>query len=399
MTASLQELKLVTQADVYCNENLAGHLTRQPDGSVAFKYDEKYRADGGSAIATSLPVIDELYVGPGGALPSFFSGLLPEGHRLTVLKDATKTSLSDELTLLMAVGSDTPGNVRVIPAGSKLEATPVVAEFSRTSELDFSVLSRTLDRHAIPGVQDKISATMLTTPVEFKNSAYLLKLDPRDHPHLVVNEAQHLKAATALKLPVANSKLVTDSKGIPGLLVERFDRQPAAGPDEQVIRLPLEDAMQVLNLPPASKYAVTTEQVIQALAAQCQAPVLAKRNLYIQFVFAWLTGNGDLHGKNISILANGQGRFSIAPIYDIPCTLLYGDDTMALSVAGKAKNLKAKHWAELAGELGLAKRAAQSANQLALKAAMSVKLEELPFEGSPLRGTERELRFRRMELE
>ncbi len=72
---------------------------------------------------------------------------------------------------------------------------------------------------------------------------------------------------------------------------------------------------------------------------------------------------------------------------------------MALTVAGKAKNLKAKHWAELAGELGLAKRAAQSANQLALKAAMSVKLEELPFEGSPLRGTERELRFRRMELE
>ncbi len=136
----------------------------------------------------------------------------------------------------------------------------------------------------------------------------------------MVNEAQHLKAATALKLPVANSKLVTDSKGIPGLLVERFDRQPAAGPDKQVIRLPLEDAMQVLNLPPASKYAVTTEQVIQALAAQCQAPVLAKRNLYIQFVFAWLTGNGDLHGKNISILANRQGRFSIAPIYDVPCS-------------------------------------------------------------------------------
>ncbi|MEU5840174.1 HipA domain-containing protein [Streptomyces diacarni] len=398
MKPQLQELKLVTKADVYCNENLAGTLARQSDGSVAFSYNKDYLAHGGAGIATSLPASPEAYVGPGGALPSFFSGLLPEGHRLTVLKDATKTSISDELTLLMAVGADTPGNVRVVPEGSALEQTPVVAEFSSTAELDFSVLARTLDRHSIPGVQDKISATMLTTPVEFKNSAYLLKLDPRDHPHLVVNEAQHLKAARLLKLPVANNRLVLDSTGSPGLLVERFDREGVEGADSPT-RLALEDAMQVLNLPPASKYAVSTEQAIEALALQCQAPVLARRNLYIQFVFAWLTGNGDLHGKNVSILADLHGRFNVAPIYDIPCTLVYGDDTMALTVAGKAKNLKKKHWAELARVLGLADRATQSANQLALKAALTVDLSELPFEGSPLRGAQRELRFRRMELQ
>ncbi|WP_347038683.1 HipA domain-containing protein [Glutamicibacter halophytocola] len=266
------------------------------------------------------------------------------------------------------------------------------------ADLDFSVLARTLDRHSIPGVQDKISATMLTTPVEFKNSAYLLKLDPRDHPHLVVNEAQHLKAAKALKLPVVSNQLVLDSKGSQGLLVERFDRK-AIGKTDHTIRLALEDAMQVLNLPPASKYALGTEQVIEALALQCQAPVLARRNLYMQFVFAWLTGNGDLHGKNVSILADEDGRFSVAPIYDIPCTLVYGDDTMALTVAGKAKNLKRKHWDELAGGLGLTGRAARSANQLALKAAMAVDLGELPFDGSPLRGAQREPRFRRMEIE
>ncbi|MGP9526640.1 type II toxin-antitoxin system HipA family toxin [Glutamicibacter sp. AOP5-A2-18] len=398
MTPQLQELKLVTQADVYCNESLAGYLVRQTDGSVAFSYGETYLAGGGSAIATSLPVSSDSYVGPGGALPAFFSGLLPEGHRLTVLKDATKTSLSDELTLLMAVGSDTPGNVRIVPTGSALEQTPVVAEFSNAANFDFSVLAHTLDRHSIPGVQDKISATMLTTPVNFKSNAYLLKLDPRDHPYLVVNEAQHLDAARALKLPVANHRIVRDSVGNSGLLVERFDRKASGGPDNP-LRLALEDAMQVLNLPPASKYAVSTEQVIDALARQCQAPVLARRNLYIQFLFAWLTGNGDLHGKNASILADEHGRFSVAPIYDIPCTLVYGDDTMALTVAGKAKNLKKKHWTELAAELGLTERATQSANQLAMKAAMAVDLEELPFDGSPLRGAQRELRFRRMELE
>jgi serine/threonine-protein kinase HipA len=44
-----------------------------------------------------------------GALPAFFSGLLPEGHRLTVLKNAVKTSLGDELSLPLAVGADVPG--------------------------------------------------------------------------------------------------------------------------------------------------------------------------------------------------------------------------------------------------------------------------------------------------
>lgn len=394
----LQDLKLVTQADVYCNDSLAGSITRQADGGVAFRYDKHYLAEGCGSIATSLATTRDPYVGPGGALPAFFSGLLPEGHRLYVLKDATKTSLSDELTLLMAVGSNTPGNIRVVPAGSGVEQAPVVAEFSNATDLDFTLLASTLDRHSIPGVQDMISAIMLRTPVEFKNNAYLLKLYPRDHPHLVVNEAQHLAAARALKLPVARNRIGRDSKGRPGLLVERFDRK-ATEEANSPIRLALEDAMQVLNLPPASKYAESTEQVIQALALQCQAPILAKHNLYMQFVFAWLTGNGDLHGKNASILANEQGRFSIAPIYDIPCTLIYGDDTMALTVAGKAKNLKKRHWAELAEELGLTERAAQSANQLALKAAMTVDLEVLPFDGSPIRGTQRELRFRRLELE
>lgn len=40
MKPQLQELKLVTKADVYCNENLVGTLARQSDGSVAFSYNK-----------------------------------------------------------------------------------------------------------------------------------------------------------------------------------------------------------------------------------------------------------------------------------------------------------------------------------------------------------------------
>jgi len=38
---------------------------------------------------------------PAGALPSYFSGLLPEGRRLGALRRAVKTSADDELSLLL----------------------------------------------------------------------------------------------------------------------------------------------------------------------------------------------------------------------------------------------------------------------------------------------------------
>ena len=88
----------------------------------------------------------------------------------------------------------------------------------------------------------------------------------------------------------------------------------------------------------------------------------------------------------------------MAPVYDIPCTLLYGDDTMALTLAGKVKNLKARHWQEFAASIGLPERAATAANKIALAAALAINLEALPFTGSPLNGAVRELRHRRMQI-
>ncbi|MDR6555777.1 serine/threonine-protein kinase HipA [Arthrobacter pascens] len=396
MPDDLQQLKFIKAADVYKDGLLAGHLTRTVRGGVAFQYTPEYLAGGYAPVAFSLPLSGTAVETPAGAVPAFFAGLLPEGHRLTVLKNAIKTSFSDEMTLLLAVGSDVPGDVQVVPAGQLPEETPALTDPSQPGELDFSALANAVDQHSLPGVQTKASASMMTTPLTMRGRRYLLKLDPPEHPHLVENEAVHLGAAKALKIPVAASSVITDRNGLPGLLVERFDR--AQAPDGTWLRLPLEDGTQVLGLPPASKYAINSEEVVLALAGHCKAPLVAVRNLYLQFLFAWLTGNGDLHAKNVAVLG-GRGKvFSAAPIYDVPCTLLYGDDTMALPLAGKTKNLRSRHWAEFADSIGLPVRAAASANAIALAAAAGIDLDVLPFGGSVLRGSQRELRFRRAEL-
>lgn len=395
MAADLQRLRFLPAADVYKRGVLAAHLSRTDSGGTEFSYDASFLASGLGPVATTLPLTTNTVHTPGGGLPAFFAGLLPEGHRLTVLKEAAKTSFNDELTLLMAVGADVPGDVQIVPAGEPAIEPESLADTGELENLDFSTLAEAVDLHALPGVQPKASASMLSAPLAARNGRFILKLDPLNHPHLVRNEIHHLAAAKALKIPVSTAAVVRDRNGMDGLLVTRFDRVDTDG---RWLPLPLEDAAQVLGLPPSSKYNVSSEQVVSALAGACKAPAVAVRNLYLQFIFAWLTGNGDLHAKNVSVLGGRHGGFDVAPVYDVPSTLLYGDDTLALPIAGKLKNLKARHWAQFAEQIGLPRRAAESANALALRAAAATDLTTLPFTGSPLNGAIRELRHRRAEL-
>lgn len=390
---ALEELRFVQRADVWKAGRLAGTLERGARGEVVFRYRGGYD---GPPIATTLPVGAPADEATGAGLPPFFAGLLPEGHRLTVLRRAVKTSPDDELSLLLAVGADVPGDVQVVPVGEvPLETPPLVPDDLRGA--DFRALTDAPDRHGIPGVQAKASATMLTVPVALARSRAILKVDPAGYPHLVVNEAAHLAAARRLRIPVAEHSVVRDGTGVQGLLVDRFDR--VIGPGGDIERLALEDAAQVMGILPAAKYAVDSEAAVLALASAASASKIAARNLYLQLVFAWLVGNGDLHAKNLSILQAPDGRWSVAPVYDVACTAVYRDMTMALPVDGRTTRIRARHWAALADAIGLPERAALSANRLALEAAGAVRLDDLPFEGSVLHGAQRELRARRAQLE
>lgn len=397
MAAALDDLRFVQTADVHKAGRLAGHLARTPDGGNRFSYLPDYVDAQLPPVATTLPLGLDPVDTPSGSLPPFFAGLLPEGHRLTILRNAAKTSLDDELTLLLAVGADVPGDVEVVPSGQAPEEPPSLADAASTGDLDFTELAVALDLHGLPGVQAKTSASMLTAPLALRGRRFILKLDPPEYPHLVENEALHLEAARQLRIPVARGSTVTDRHGRKGLLVERFDRTRTS--QGNWTKVPLEDAAQVLGIPPARKYNVSAEDVVAALSGVCSMPVVAARNMYLQFLFAWLTGNGDLHAKNISFTRNLDGRDFIAPVYDVPCTLLYRDDSMALPVGGKTKKLRAKHWEGFAADIGLPARAARTLNTTALRAAASIDLTLLPFTGSPLNYAVRELRSRRHELE
>ncbi|MDO4898780.1 MAG: HipA domain-containing protein [Rothia sp. (in: high G+C Gram-positive bacteria)] len=387
-----EELKKIATADVYLAGQIVGRLARTIEGGVEFSYLPTYK---GPEITRTLP-LGKVSAGRGvGALPPFFAGLLPEGYRLTLLQKSTKTSLDDELTLLLAVGQDVPGNVQVVPAGQALSEVRAALRGS-PQELRFDSVFAAVDEQSLPGVQAKASAQMMTSSVVFDNKPAILKVNPQNYPLLVRNEYEHLLSAAALGVPVVSAEILKDAVGEEGLLVQRFDRECTG---EKIGRLAVEDATQLMGLYPAQKYSVASEDLVEAVSGAVSSPLIAVRNLYLQFLFAWLTGNGDLHAKNISVLTTSKGHRGVAPVYDLPCTLIYGDDTMALELNGKVKKLKKKDWDDFAATIGLPAKAARSAQVLALRAAQQVDLSAIGFSGSTLRGTERELRFRRYELE
>ena len=381
----------MTTADVYKAGTLAASLSA--DGlDTTFSYVSGYS---GAPVAHTLPVGTRM-ARPGRALPPFFTNLLPEGRRLAALQRAAKTSGDDDLTLLLATGADTVGDVAVVPHGRPAESPrPLV----HTDEpVDFAALLADygIDPVGIPGAQDKLSAGMITLPgLAASGAPAIIKLNPPDYPFAVQNEGYFLRMARGLGLPVVEAAIVSDATGTAGLVVRRFDR-------DQGLRA-VEDACQLLGRYPSDKYLMSAEEVATAVADACAARPVALRNVFLQFAFAWLIGNGDLHAKNVSVLQAPSGEWRVAPMYDVLSTLPYRDHTMALSIGGRVDGLIRGHLVDFGRGLGLPAGVVERALDTALRATASLDDDlaagALPFNAALTRDIRRQLSRRRRDAQ
>lgn len=403
----LGDLREVERATVLKAGIPAATLERHSQ-SVVFSYLQTYLAEHLPPVATSLPRSTEAMVThAAGALPPFFSGLLPEGRRLSALRRAVKTSADDEFSLLLAVGRDTVGDVRIQPEGDNDlgEATPAI-EVTEWSQVHFPELfavsvgePERIDRVALPGVQEKVSLSMINLPVARAGSRYFLKLDPPEFPHLVANEAFFVEAARRSGIETAQVEVVRDAHGNAGLLIHRFDRitTPAGEP----LPLAQEDACQVLGRFPADKYRLTTEEVIRALSSLCRARPVAAVTLLKQVAFAYLACNGDAHAKNFSIRRFPPGEWRVCPAYDLPSSYPYGDTTMALSVNGRNReNIRRADFLALGIAVNLRKRAVERVlDDLCDAVPLWIgELDQLPFDRGRIRKLRRAIEYRRDRL-
>ncbi|WP_336623408.1 HipA domain-containing protein [Nocardia mangyaensis] len=201
---------------------------------------------------------------------------------------------------------------------------------------------------------------MISTPLSTNRGPAILELNPPNNPFLVENENFFLDMAAACGIQVPHHQLATDGRGRTALFVDRFDRVVERN---GVRKLAQEDACQVGGRYPAAKYRISLQEALKSLADAVSAgggsyPLAIIRMLEIA-AFSYLIGNGDLHGKNLSIRQNPTGLWEVTPAYDLLTTQPYlsWNDPMALQLYGRDGKLAYRWWIEAAHRLGVSERA------------------------------------------
>lgn len=352
----MAEQKAVESLKIYRGEILAGTLSRTIDGceftfEPTFLENPKHKG-----LAFSMPKRSDPYRIQGVNLHPFFAGLLPEGLRLKAILKHLKTSQDDLFTLFAAVSSHTVGDVYAVGEGVSSEKR----EVPKLREIDFyeyfeklmTMNSYALGEDALAGVQEKTSASVISFPLNIAKAdkSYILKLNPKDKPNLVKNELFSMRLAHLCGIKTAKVKTVHDKLGNDGLLVERFDRQKIGS---KTVMLHQEDICQAMNRYPGEKYRLSLREMIEGSRPFLSAEVPSALKILKLYCFSYLLGNGDLHGKNISLLTQENGFTDVSPAYDLLSTYIYGDQRMAIKLDGRDDNIKRKHVLAFGERVGL----------------------------------------------
>ena len=321
--------------NVFVGSILAGALTRQ-SGDYTFTYDSDYT---GAPVFIGWPLHEPTK--SWSSFPPAFDGLLPEGVLLEQLLVKHKLDSSDKWGQLAAVGKDLTGFLSIIPAAVDLQPVGKVEPGQRfktrakiTPELnalpyDVAELvtfhSRRRLRMSISGVQPKVAAIYSRKEKHFQiveqNASYILKPSPQAYPGAAENEALTMLLAreAGLQVPPCGYVKSKDGKGV--FWIERFDRWGQGN----LHRLRCEDACQILDVPSSFKYAGDFETLARMIRDHCSNPKLQLVRLFHRALFCWVTGNGDMHLKNWSLIENGP-LIELSPVYDFLNTVVLTDD-------------------------------------------------------------------------
>jgi serine/threonine-protein kinase HipA len=210
---------------------------------------------------------------------------------------------------------------------------------------------------SLSGVQRKISLRLSgsrrTLQLAVGEGRYILKPQSQAFPALPENEHVTMRLAELLGIATAPYGLLRLRDGSLAYITERFDRPRAGG------KLRQEDFCQLAEKPPKEKYAGSAELCARIVKRFAAEPLIELVKLLERFVFAWWTGNGDMHLKNFSLLAGEDGLHKLSPTYDqLSTRLVIPDDDLALPISGKKGALRRGTFLELASYCGIPQRIA-----------------------------------------
>ena len=330
-------------AQVMLGDVLVGYL--DPVGDVvAFTFDAAYLARPdrpvlGQAFEDRVLSADEPFTGsPSTPLPTFFRNALPEGALRKVVEAHLHRSRLIELDMLLRLGSDLPGALRVVAdplaPGADITGTDIsepVPPRRATGPADPI-------RFSLSGVQLKASVLVdlddedkITLPLVGQGGRWIAKFPSSVFRDLPENELTMLRWARAAGLNVPDHRIVDAasiqnlppefSKEGRALVVERFDRSASQG------RIHQEDFAQVFEIEPEEKDVLFVPHVTVTYAGIGRVVSALAEDDYKEFVrrvaFMILSGNADAHAKNWSLVYPDRVHARLSPLYDVVSTVAY----------------------------------------------------------------------------
>ena len=371
---------------VYRNNAFAGFLREEPGGRVSFTYDASYYdpahgAAGYPAISHTLPIGHTLseaaqpHICEDGLHP-FFDNLASEGWLENAQNRLLGKRGAKRFELLLAFGVDGVGAVSVVdPEPADLEGRlEVISDPKEKIAL--------ASRSSISGVQPKFFAVEENGGFRASRvnevSTHIAKLPSASLPGIIENECLTTAAFSAL-LP--GDEVVECGIGSiegvdePVLLVKRFDRRrvdPETGGETEsqtTERVHFEEFNQLLDRRSNAKYDGAYKDMADFIAKTDGCLPSQNFVLFRRILGGLLLGNMDMHLKNFAMFHTSEGM-RLTPSYDQVATVLYGDNTSALSIAGASGvsvgSLKPRNIVLLGEEFGLPTKAiAMAVDQLA----------------------------------
>lgn len=327
---------------VWANGLRVGRWTIPRSGPMTLTYDEAWAsAPEGRPLSLSLPfTLDELTV-TGERVAHYFDNLLPDSEPIRRRISSRFGVGRDTFALLAAIGRDCVGAVQLLPLDEEphdvhkiqtrpltdaeverlLRATTQAGSFSGDEGQDFRI--------SLAGAQEKTALTfhrgrwcmpLGSTPTTdiLKLPLGLVGLRELDLRLSVENEWLCSRVLAAFGVPVAESEILTFGE-VKTLGVKRFDRK--LHPSKKYwLRLPQEDFCQVTGRPSSAKYehegGPGLVEMSHILASSDSRETDLTTLMKAQLLF-WMLAAIDGHAKNFSIHLLPQGRFHLAPLYDV----------------------------------------------------------------------------------
>lgn len=321
-----------------------GILEAFEEENQRFTFVDSYR----SALMDSRPILGQIFedrfphaITVDGPI-CWFTHLLPQGVMRRWRARLSGIDEDDSFKMLRILGDNLPGAVTLSETDSVVPtATPRDLPHREKHKVEDSLF-----RFSLAGAQWKLSAKAagrgLTTNATSKGRSKIAKFHAPEYPDLPQCEFGTMTwaGAAGIKVPGFSLRNTRDFDAIPDQMpvgdgsvyvVDRFDRTDDS-------RIHMEDFAQILNRPPGDhQYHGKYEEIGGVM--RWVAPESSREFLKL-LVFNIISGNGDAHLKNFSLIYPDGRNAELSLAYDLVATCLYypvGKEKLALTLDGNKK--------------------------------------------------------------